>query len=149
MSYCGRDTTGRDAEEKAKVGLLVSYSQDKAPTAGQRVELALQSDNHSVFSSPLPSPLHPLLPRMRRWTTCRWTRRRRKPCRTPCRSGPMCASHQSPPRAASSNEQATLAPKQANVHPGGFPKLGPSPAMQPQSVATASVVWSLIFQTQP
>ena len=37
----------------------------------------------------------------RRWTTFRWTRRRPRPCRTPCRSGQTCGSPRSPPRAPS------------------------------------------------
>lgn len=42
-------------------------------------------------------------PQMRRLTTCKWTRRRRRRCRAPCRSGLTCGSPRSPPRAPSSS----------------------------------------------
>lgn len=38
------------------------------------------------------SPPHLLWPLMRRSTMCKWTRRRLKHCKAPCRSGPMCGS---------------------------------------------------------
>lgn len=45
-------------------------------------------------------PRHRSLP-TRRWTMFKWTRRRPRPCRTPCRSGQTCGSPRSPPRVPS------------------------------------------------
>lgn len=53
--------------------------------------------------SPPHSPPPRQSPQMRRLITCKWTRRRRRRCRAPCRSGLMCGSPRSLPRARSSS----------------------------------------------
>lgn len=74
----------------------------QAPLRKSRVRLpALRSLTALHLPGLSPShPRHRSLP-TRRWTTFKWTRRRPRPCRTPCRSGQTCGSPQSPPRAPS------------------------------------------------
>lgn len=68
-----------------------------------------------------PTASHPRHPSLltRRWTMFKWTRRRPRPCKTPCRSGQTCGSPRSPPRAPS-----------CDAGPGGsVSRAGPSPCL--------------------
>lgn len=81
----------------------------------------LMSDQLVPFSPPH-SPPRRRSPQMRRLITCKWTRRRRRRCRAPCRSGLMCGSPRSLPRARSSSGCGRQQNRQCPV---GFPQLRP------------------------
>lgn len=49
-------------------------------------------------------------PQMKKWTTSKWTRRRHRPFRTPCRSGQMCDSQPSRLKASSPDDVQLFAP---------------------------------------
>lgn len=91
---------------------------------------------HGHLSFPTLSLSHPHPPslRMRRWTTFKWTRRRPRPCRTPCRSGQMCGSPQSLLRVPSCDSGAARHPE----GPGGsVSRAGSSPSVSPVSSPVA------------
>lgn len=86
------------AERQVEAHLLAPDTTQEEPRVAPRL-----NGNSQPLHLPGLSPSHPRHRSLltRRWTTFRWTRRRPRPCRTPCRSGQTCGSPRSPPRAPS------------------------------------------------